>query len=86
MAFYSHCEVVNAGVTYGGKVEILIKQLEGQWEPVKEQWFIPHDSAQRGMLAVALAAMTSGLTVNIEAPDPKTSQTIDKIHLSWYRL
>ncbi len=83
MAFYAHCEVLNAGVQ-GDKVGILMKQLDEQWGKGKEQWFYPRDGVRREMLAVALAAMTSNLTVNIDAPDPKTKSDIDDIALSWY--
>ncbi len=66
------CSVRRAGPSENGKIYIQLSDVGGQFTDL---WFTAPDLCKKEMLATALAAISTGHTVNTELDDPVQEYT-----------
>ena len=78
MAAFYNCDVIRAGPGGDNTIYIMLRDKEGAFP---ERWFVALPAQQKEMLATALTAVTTGLSVRASLDDTNENTQINRLYI-----
>jgi len=72
------CEVMKAGPSEDGTIYIALRDVGGAFS---SRWFVAMNPVKKEILATALTAMSTGLTVDTSLSDTAEYSTLNRIYV-----